>query len=289
MLCYTIDLNQLGKMRTGITAIILLVLHGSAVSQDGPSPWTFFPDHLAFSPPIANHEEARIGILQQLGSPQMTVAIGNTLDAAQFAGESDTLRFGVDFFAFALASDYSGYRLKIGAADGFFGIHATYHNHSQFRFRFRALHFSAHLVDGMYDQASNAWKDGMTPFPFSRNYGELLASCDLFPGPLTARLYGGGSYAVVMKPSAMRRFTAMAGGEISTSGSPHVYAAYNGTLVGVPAYVWSNTVELGVKFGTWNRQGLRVHVTYQNGLDWFGEFYNQRKEFLGVGFAFDFW
>lgn len=284
-----IRLNHSGVMRPGIIAILVLVLYGNAFSQDEPSPWSFFPDHLAFMPPIANHDEARIGILQQIDSPEMTVAIGNSLDAAQFAGETDTLRFGVDFFAFALASDYSGYRLKIGAADGFFGIHATYHAHSAFRFRFRALHFSAHLVDGRYDEVSNTWKDGLTPFPFSRNYGELLVSWDLLPGPLAARIYGGGSYAVVMKPSAMSRFSALAGAEVSTTGSPHLYAAYNGTLVGVPAYVWSNTVELGVKFGIWSRQGLRVHVTYQNGLDWFGEFYNQRKEFVGVGFTFDFW
>jgi hypothetical protein len=276
-------------MRPTLTVLLILTLHGNAASQNEPPSWTFFPDHLAFMPPITNHEEARVGILQHVGSPRMIVAIGNSLDAAQFAGGTDTLHFGVDFFAFALASDYSGYRLKIGAADGFFGIHATYHSLSRFRFRFRALHFSAHLVDGMYDQVSNGWKDGMVPFPFSRNYGELLASCDLFPGSFTGRVYAGGSYAVVMKPSAIRRFSALAGAEMSTAVSPHYYAAYNGTLLGVPAYIWSNTVELGVKFGQWSRQGLRVHVTYHNGLDWFGEFYSERNEFVGVGFTFDFW
>jgi len=276
-------------MRLAIPFLLILVLQGSAVSQNDPAPWTFFPDHLAFMPPVANHEEARVGILQEFDSPRMTVAIGNSLDAVQFAGATDTVRFGIDFFAFALASDYSGYRLKIGAADGFFGIHASFHTHSPLRFRFRALHFSAHMVDGLYDQETNAWKDGMEPFPFSRNYGELLASWDLYPGSLTGRVYAGGSYAVVMKPSAIRRFSALAGAEVSTSGSPHLYAAYNGTLLGVPAYVWSSTVEVGVKFGTWNRRGLRIHLMYQNGLNWFGEFYSERKEFVAIGFTFDFW
>jgi hypothetical protein len=288
MLCYTIETNE--NMRSAfIIIILLLAIHSKAASQSGSSAWTFFPDHLGFMPPLANHEEARVGILQEVGSPRMVVAIGNALDVVQFAGGTDTLRFGVDFFAFALASDYSGYRLKIGAADGFFGIHFTVNSPSPFRFRFRALHFSAHLVDGMYDQVSNEWKDGLAPFPFSRNYGEILASADLLSGSFTGRAYAGASYAVVMKPSAIRRTSALAGAEMSTSRSPYLYAAYNGTLLGVPAYIWSNTVELGVKFGTWSRQGLRVHITYQNGLDWFGEFYSERKEFVGVGFAFDFW
>jgi hypothetical protein len=276
-------------MRPFLTAIFVLLLCGRALPQDGPSAWTFFPDHLAFMPPIANHEEARVGILQHIDSPRMTVSIGNSLDAMQFAGRSDTLRIGVDFFAFALASDYSGYRLKIGAADGFFGVHASWHSQSPVRLRFRALHFSAHLVDGMYDQATSSWKDGLAPFPFSRNYGELLAAYDLSAGPFNGRMYAGGSYAVVMKPSAMRRLSALAGAEMYLPGSPQVYAAYNGNLLGVPAYVWSNTVEMGVKFGTWSRRGVRVHLTYQNGLEWFGEFYSARKEFVGVGFTVDFW
>ena len=263
----------------------------TALSQENPSRFSFFPDHVQFVPFLSNHEEPRVGIQQEIGSSRMKVGIGNMLDAIQYAWDGDTLRWGVDFFVYALANDHKGFRLKIDAADGFFGMHFTLANGSALKWRFRALHLSAHFVDGHFDEDLGVWDSGRPPIPFSRNYGELSAAYS-FPA---VRLYAGASYAVVNKPAAIRRFAALCGSEVRLFDPPylhiayHWYIAYHFALMGVPVYVGSNALECGIKIGEWTGKGLRVYLSYYSGLDNFGEYYDIRQEIWGVGFTFDFW
>ena len=158
-------------MKQSILALILILSwpSGSESQTEESSRFSFFPTNTQFPPLFANHEEPRMGLQQDIGSSNMTVAVGNITDIVQYAHAGDTVRWGADFFVYALSDDYRGYRLKIAAADGFFGMHITYNNNSPWSFRFRALHYSAHLVDGHYDSDNLTWKDGLIPFPFSRN------------------------------------------------------------------------------------------------------------------------
>jgi hypothetical protein len=230
-----------------------------------------------------------MGIQQEIGNPRMKVGIGNALDVLECRRGNDTIRASVLFFAYALANDYRGYRLKIDAADGFFGIGFSYHTASPLSFRFRILHLSAHLVDGHYNDELQAWRDGRTPFPFSRNYGDLTAAYTGALGQYSTRLYLGLSYAPIVKPKEIRKWTALAGCELRTPGSTHGYIAYHFTLMGTPTVIGSNSLEAGVKFGEWQHRGVRLFVSYQNGWDNFGEYYNVRHEAVAAGFAFDFW
>jgi hypothetical protein len=230
-----------------------------------------------------------MGIQQQIGSSRMEVAIGNALDVFEYQCGNDTLRASVLFFAYALANDYRGYRLKIDAADGFFGIGFTYRTNSPFSLRFRALHLSAHLVDGHYNDELAAWRDGETPFPFSRNYGDLTVAYTDALGSYPMRLYSGISYAPIVKPKEIRKWTVLAGWELRSPGSTHAYATHHFTLMGTPTVIGGNTIEAGVKFGEWYGRGARLFLSYQNGWDNFGEYYNRRHEAVSVGFAFDFW
>ena len=226
-----------------------------------------------------------MGIQQEIGSSRMTVGIGNMLDALQYTWGEDTLRWGVDFFAYALANDHKGFRLKIDAADGFFGMHFTLANGSALKWRFRVLHLSAHFVDGHFDDDLGVWESGRAPIPFSRNFGELSAAY-YFPA---VRVYAGASYAAVNKPETIRRFTALWGAEARLSDQPQLYVAYHFALMGVPVYVGSNALECGIKLGEWTGKGLRLYLSYYNGLDNFGEYYDLRQEIWGIGFTFDFW
>jgi hypothetical protein len=277
-----------------IRAALILVFLGLAAqapgaSQSDSTAWTFFPDHTLFAPLIANHEEPRMGMQQEIGSSSMKVAIGNSVEAFEYRSTTDTLRCSIFFLAYALANDYRGYRLKIDAADGFFGLGFDYHFGSPFSFRFRMLHLSAHLVDGHFNDATLQWRDNKIPFPFSRNYAEVVAaySTEAFSSPI--RVYAGGSYAPIVKPKEIRSISALAGWEAHTPGRTHAYIAHHFSLTGTPTYIGTNTIETGVKFGSASGRGIRLFAVYQNGWDNFGEYYNERNEFVGVGFAVEFW
>jgi hypothetical protein len=229
-----------------------------------------------------------MGIAQEVGNSRMKVAIGNALDAYERRWGSDTLRVSALFFAYALANDHRGYRLKIDAADGFFGLGVSLHGASPWSFRFRILHLSAHMVDGHYNDELVMWRDGKEPFPFSRNYGELVAAHQCRLGGWILRPYAGFTYSPIVKPVAINKWTFLGGWEVHGPGSTHVYGAHHFLLMGTPAFIGSNTIEAGVKFGAWNARGVRLFVSYQNGWDNFGEYYNVRREAVAGGFAFDF-
>jgi len=269
--------------------LVFLPVLNPLVAQTDSSRFSYFPNDILFVPFLANHEEPRMGMQQELGSSRLTVGVGNMLDLVQYATDHDTLRLGAEFFTYSLANDFKDIRLKIDAADGFLGVRFTYTNGSPWSFRFRAIHLSAHLVDGHYDPDAKQWKDGREPLPFSRNYGELAAAYTGSVGNFPVRLYAGVSQAVFVKPEDIRRAAGLLGVEVRTHGSVPFYLAYNFTLLGVPRHNGSNTIETGIKLGPWSGRGARLFVLYYNGLDIFGEYYKDRREMISIGFAFDFW
>lgn len=267
---------------------LILFLAGRTVAQDEAAATSWFPHGSTFTPLIANHEEPRMGIAQEIGTSRMKVAIGNALDILGWTHGSDTLRLSGLFFAYALANDHRGYRLKIDAADGFFGLGFTWTNATPWSFRFRILHLSAHFVDGHYHDEYGMWRDGVVPFPFSRNYGEAVAAYGLRPAGWTVRLYGGITYAPIVKPTVIRKWTLMAGWEAHTPGTTHLYAAQHFQAMGTPVVIGSTAIEAGVKFGAPAGRGARLFLAWQNGWDNFGMYYNVRREAVSAGFAFDF-
>ena len=265
------------------------ILPSVSYSGSDSSHTTWFPAGSLFPPFFANHEEPRMGIQQEIGSSRMKVGIGNSMDVLEYVKADDTVRVSILFFAYALANDYRGFRLKIDASDGFFGVGFSYHTSAPWSVRFRILHLSAHLVDGHYNDETDAWRDGLEPFPFSRNYGELIGSYSTALGRYSLRLYAGASYAAIVKPKDIRKWTGIAGWELRTPGSTHGYIAHHFYLMGTPTFIGSNALEAGVKFGEWTGRGARLFLVYQNGWDNFGEYYNVRREAVSAGFSFDFW
>jgi hypothetical protein len=110
-------------------------------------------------------------------------------------------------------------------------------------------------------------------------------------------LYGGGSYATLVRPETIQRFSGLAGVEVrsrdevfSTFGKPLVlFAAYNLSLSGIPTYVGTNTIEGGVKFGKWNGNGVRLYAGYHHGFEVFGQYYDRYRTYWSLGFGFDVW
>jgi hypothetical protein len=90
------------------------------------------------------------------------------------------------------------------------------------------------------------------------------------------------------KPKSIRALTSHWGIELAFPSSPHWYCAYHGSLLGIPTYVVSNTIETGMKLGNWNGKGLRIYLAHFGGLGWYGQYYDERRDFFGGGIALDY-
>lgn len=278
--------------------------HRAPADEDtGNSPFTFLPGNLVVPPLVANYQEPRVGVRKEIGSSRLKLDIGSTMDLVEYTistEQSKRLRAGIDFFTYALSTSAQGLRLQIDAVDGFFGGHVSYQSvkpNSRFSLRLRILHLSAHFIDGHFDNATGTWKNGIAPIPFTKDFGELVGAYENDWSTVGVMFYSGFSYATLIRPTDIRRFSTIHGIEVHTLdgfgtalGKPFsLFVADNLSLVGIPSYVGTNNVELGVKFGEWSGSGVRFYVSYYSGLTVYSQYYNIRDNQWGLGFAFDVW
>lgn len=296
------------SMRVSFHIILLLCLFGPvAIGQETPITPTerqgfeFLPGSPALAPLIANPQEPRAGLRMEFGTTRLKLDIGSSLDFLGFTFNrqgSKQLRLGVDFFTYALTTSFRDYRLQVDAVDGFFGGHFVYRadgDRSSLALRLRILHLSAHMVDGHIDPVTKTWRDKRAPIAFTRDFGELLVSYFFPAGRLRFMPYAGVSYATLVRPTEIKRWGGLCGFEANSGeltgkvlGKPfELYAADNLTVAGIPEWIGTNIVEVGVKFGRWESSGIRVYLDYTSGLEVFSEYYDVRNDSWGVGFAFD--
>ena len=283
------------------TVVLCLTLVEITLAQ---SRFTFIPGKLALPPFSASLQEPRVGLRKEIETSKLKVDIGASVDMLEFrpgADSSHRIRLGIDFFTYALSTNSEGLRLQIDAVDGYFGGHVSYIKDvdpdSRIAVRLRLMHVSAHFLDGHYNITTQLWKDGRQPIPFTRDFGELVGAYAFRSGEVTGQIYGGFSYATLIRPVEIRRVELQAGFEFHADelvenvfGRPfNLYASDHFLLRGIPSYIGTNNLEFGVKFGDWGSTGLRIFASHYNGLDVFSQYYDQRRESWGLGFAFDFW
>lgn len=262
----------------------------------------FLPGKLDLPPLTASYQEPRVGLRKEIATSKLKVDIGAALDVLEFRPSSDStdrIRFGIDFFTYALSTNSEGLRLQIDAVDGYFGGHVSYvHDRtaaSRFALRLRLLHLSAHFLDGHFSNVTQTWKDNRAPIPFTRDFGELVGSNDFQLGKIIGKVYGGFSYATLVRPTNIKRIEVLAGFELHATTNMvfdkpfNLYLADHLGLRGIPAYIGTNNLEFGVKLGEWYSSGLKIYFSYYNGLEVFSQYYDVRREHWGIGFAFDFW
>jgi hypothetical protein len=109
------------------------------------------------------------------------------------------------------------------------------------------------------------------------------------------RFYAGVSYATLIRPTEIRRWTTLQGVEVWSEeltgpvfGRPcNAYAAWHITLGGAPSFAATHSVEAGLRFAEWETTGLRFYISYVAGREMFSQYYNVRRTQWGIGFAFD--
>lgn len=261
----------------------------------------FLPGGTLFKPIVANPQEPRVGVRKEMGSSRLKLDIGSMLDFVQIpvnASGTTNVRIGADLFTYALTTSAQGLRLQVDAVDGFFGGHIVMRADQEsgsLALRLRLMHLSAHLIDGHFDNATGQWKNGQLPIPFTKDFGELVGAYTFPLCSMPLMLYSGLGYATLVRPTDVQRLMSLHGFEIRTPdsfatvlGKPFsLYAAYNLTLTGVPAYVGTNVVEAGIKFGGWDEIGVKFFINYASGLEFFSQYYNVRRSMGGIGFTLD--
>lgn len=277
---------------------LFFILQGIIFSQDNTV--DFLPSGLNFLPLRANNQEAKLGVLYYPNSTNLKVDIGNAIDLLKINFDpKEYLTFGVEFMAYAYSMSYSQMRLQIGAIDGFFGGNAVFNKsikENNLKIRFRYIHNSAHLVDGYFSTSTNSWMNNTSPIPFTRDFGELLFTYENNSNDLHIRPYIGGSYAVRIRPSILKRSTFITGLETYSEASNKIlsrlpycfFGAIHFQLAGLPQYQGSTQIQAGIKFGNWNAKGVNFFLSYFKGNNMFNEFFREKIERFGVGFSVDF-
>ncbi|MDP3150952.1 MAG: DUF1207 domain-containing protein [Ignavibacteria bacterium] len=263
----------------------------------------FLPDGLNFLPLRANSQEAKIGVLYYPENANLKVDIGNTMDllSFQFSESKSKLNFGIEFMAYASVIGYEQLRLQIDAIDGFFGGNATYtqpFDDNFLSFRFRFIHNSAHLVDGNYwiHPYPRDWTKPGGPIAFTRDFGELIAANTINVNNYSLRYYGGGAFSARIRPATLKRFSALAGFEIHSDkliqklfDKPvNIFLAHNINYAGLPDYSFTNQSQLGIKFGNWESKGILFYFSFYSGNNMFSEYFDEKINKVGFGFAVDF-
>jgi hypothetical protein len=294
----------LDPMRHRSLSLVILLVSSivHAMASDGDSsPFTFLPGRSIFPLLPANHEEPRLGIVKDINTSHMRLDIGGSLDILNIrvAGDSNTsLRVGADFFAYALSTSHRGLRLQIDALDGYFGGHIVYREQkarSAILLRLRILHLSSHLLDGHFDLDKNIWIDGRLPNPFSRDYGELTAGHLWQWNGSELYVYGGFSYATLVRPSEQKRLNTLYGMTAHTSNwaglcfskPVHFYFSDHFLLWGLGALSGTNMIEAGVKVGEWDGTGIRLFVGHHAGLEVYHQYSDVKSSGWGLGFALE--
>lgn len=276
-------------------------------SEEAPHPdsagFAILPGKLLFTPLLANPQETRVGLRKEIGASRMRLDIGSSLDLATYSFDESgrhKLQFGIDFFMYALSVSSQGFRLQIDAADGFFGGHLTFRylgQRNETNVRLRILHLSGHFLDGHFDRENNAWKDGRGPVPYTRDFGELTVAYTWPMASGSVRIYSGVAYATLIRPAEIGRVFSLHGIEFFTasllgptfSKPTNIYGAVNVTINGTQTVTGSTDLEWGIKVGEMGGSGVRLYGSYRNGRDEFSQYFDIRREYWGLGFAFDLW
>ncbi len=273
-----------------------------AVPPAPASGTTFLPGGTLFAPLRANYQEPRVGVGKEAGTSRLKLDIGSSIDflECRTGPAGGRLRVGADFFTYALTTSAEGLRLQVDAVDGFFGGHIVYAapgEDGHLSLRLRLLHISGHLIDGHWDRFTLQWRDNKQPIAYTRDFGELTGLYT-WPGrSVDLSVYSGFGYATLVRPGNLSRYGTLHGFEIHSTGltgtfggRPLIaYIADHLAITGIPAAYGTNNVEFGVKFGEWDGTGIRLYGGYYHGLEVFSQYYYDRVDRWGLGFAFDAW
>lgn len=287
------------RLRPILSALIFLlsVIHPfSAPASDSTETGPRWLRHsLLFTPLRASHLEPRMALTRLVELQRLRLDIGNSVDVVVFplGGEAGEMAVGADAFTWTSLRQADDFHFPVDAVDYLFGINASWRwapdGRPVLSARLRFSHISAHLVDGSYDKASSAWRDGQLPRVYSREFLEPIVALQWGD---VLRVYAGGQYLTHVDPPTIGRWVFQAGCEAAAvalwTDALHAYAAFDYKRSSVGYGVDNFSLQAGVKCGDWRRAGVNLYVAWYDGYSQHGEYYDQHWSYWGPGLSVEF-
>lgn len=268
-----------------ISLLVLTLLISITAYSQSKKEW--FPGGLNIQPFTANFLEPRAGFSYLMGERNIRLDIGTSSDIYRIENENTTLSFGADVFTFTRLRSEKGFKFPVEAIDYLFGLNAGYKikcDNTEYGFRFRFAHISAHLVDGSYDGSNSVWRNNRNPFVFSKEFFELFP----FYRVNGFRVYTGVTYIFHTVPPEIGKGIYQFGFDNYFTNFPSKaftpYIAYDFRLQKFGEFQGSNIVTAGLKFGKWNGKGFSVSISYYSGRSVHGLYYDLNESYALLGF-----
>lgn len=271
------------KLKTLFTALLLA---GALFAQGR----TWFPSEINIQPFTANFLEPKAGFAFHANNNRLRLDISTSRDIFSAKTDNKIFSVGADLFTFTRIIRGADFHFPVETIDYLFGFNAGYKikdGVSDYGFRFRLSHISAHLVDGKYDFQIQNWKDGDHPRVYSREFLELFPYYQY----QNARVYAGLTYLIHVSPKGLGRdiyqlgFDYYADKFISCNISP--FCAYDFKLEHINKYQGSNILTAGLKFGNARGEGVSVAYSYISGRSIHGEYFDKNESYSTVGLNID--
>jgi len=245
--------------------------------------------NILFIPQKSNLFENRTGLIKDFNSSKLRLDIGFSPDIFSLIVNKNLFTIGADFHAFGLLfNENENIILQVAAIDAIFGGHISFKqkiNNLNFSARFRVLHLSSHLVDGLYDNTNNKWKNNKLPSPFGREYFDIF-SCLQYHD---YKFFFGTDYIFRQRPNTLSKINPELGLEFpfynNFANKVSCYLSCNAKLQGInDKRILNKTIEVGSSFGISNP--LEIFILYYSGTNFYGEFHQDILKFFGIGFNF---
>lgn len=272
------------------TVFISLFLIFGSISNYAQTKEIWFPSKLNIQPFTANLLEARAGFSSLINQKRVRLDIGTSHDIFRLEDKNSVLSFGADMFTFTRLRNESHFKFPVETIDYFFGVNSAYKiikDNTQYGFRFRLSHISAHIVDGRFDEQNYSWRGGLLPFVYSREFVELFPFYQI--GSL--RGYAGFTYLFHVIPTDFGR-------EIYQLGFDYYYTEFpvknitpfiadDFKLTKLGKYSGNNIFVAGIKFGHYNGYGFSILYSHYSGRSIHGEYYLFNENYSSIGINLD--
>lgn len=274
---------------------ILLIILIYSVEVESQTNVVLFPSALNVQPFTANIIEPMAGFSFHLGKEELKLDIGKTQDIFHYEFDNHNISVGADFFTYSKLHATKEFHFPVDAIDYLFGINGGYKSIinnsdfiSEYGFRFRLSHISAHLVDGRFDNKIAYWQDSLKPEVYSREFIEL------FPYLMIKqfRVYTGFTYLLHTSPQGIGKDSYQLGFDyyLTDIVSPNItpFLGYDFKLTNIFYYAGNNSIVAGIKFGNKRGKGISLRYHFYSGYSFYGQFFTNKVTFSSIGLNFEF-
>jgi hypothetical protein len=242
----------------------------------------------AFTTPIANPFEARVGSMYQTNVDELRLDIGASIDLHRWGkgatGSRDSTTddpwysVGADFMTWTRLRAESNFKFPVETIDYWFGVNAQV-GWGLWGARLRLAHISSHVVDGIVNDP--VWTTG-TPFIYSREFAEILVGRTIG----YVRPYAGLTAVWTKQPADVDPIIPQAGADVRFPLTDMLWLMGGVDLRMISingVYASARAAQIGVFTDVGSGACILLSLYGYNGRSMHGMFYDSFDRYLAIG------